>query len=192
MKNLLALPLFALFFSSCQPEKPSDPTPSNCTEPVATFQYKFNGTLIQMIGSLTKSAREGSLIRKEQTTKSGASNPFDNSNGDPISNSKYLYSILATKNYYYSDDGEPILEIELRTANFTAPKTYTTQNGDIKMIYTYYPQQAGEVSTQPFTINITKIQNGYADGNFNGSLRTSSGQTVQITEGSFTNVKILE
>jgi len=192
MNNLFRLALAALFLSSCQPEKTTDPTPSNCNEPVATFQYKYNGTLIQMIGSLSKNAREGSLIRKEQTTKNGASNPYDNSNGDPVSNTKYIYSILATKNYFYSDDGEPILEIELRTATFTAPRTYSMQNGDIKFISTYYPQQAGIISNLPFTLTITKVQNGYADGNFSGSLRTSGGQTVQITEGSFSNVKILE
>lgn len=191
MKKPISL-LLLLFLFSCDKDNTDNPTPSNCNEPVATFKYKWNGTLYEMNGSLSQNAKEGSLIRKEQTTKNGASNPFDNANGDALNNTKYLYTIMATKNYYYSDDGEPIFAVELRTTTFTAPKTYTYSGGDMKFIAFYYPVNAGETTGQEFTINVTKAENGYADGTFNGNVVASGNQVIQITEGEFKNVKILQ
>ena len=191
MKKPVSL-LLLVFLLSCDKDNSDNPTSPSCNEPVATFKYKWNGTLYEMNGSLSQNAKEGSLIRKEQTTKSGASNPFDNANGDAINNTKYLYTIMATKNYYYSDDGESIFAVELRTTSFTAPKTYTNSAGDIKFISFYYPLQAGESTGQQFTINVTKVENGYADGNFSGNVVASGNQVIQITEGEFKNVKVLQ
>lgn len=191
MKKPICL-LLLVFMLSCDKDNSDNPTPSSCNEPTAMFKYKWNGMLYEMNGSLSQNAEEGSLIRKEQTTQSGASNPFDNANGNALNNTKYLYTIMATKNYYYSDDGEPIFAVELRTTTFTAPRTYSNNAGDIKFISFYHPVNAGESPAQPFTINITKVENGYADGNFNGNVIASGNQVIQITEGEFKNVKILQ
>ncbi len=182
-----------LFNLSCN--KPADAqTPTNCNEPAATFKYKWNGTLYEMNGSLTQNAREGSLIRKEQTYDNinTSNNPFDLMNGDELTNTKYLYSIHATKNNYYGDEGGPILEIELRTTSLTAPKTFTSANNEIKWVYFCHPEHA---DGQQFTVNFTKIANGYADGSFSGIVKYYNNgveKTIQITEGEFKNVKILE
>jgi hypothetical protein len=199
LKKLILGSLVLIMFSasivvfniSCNKETDAQ-TSSNCNEPAATFKYKWNGILYEMNGSLTQNAREGSLIRKEQTTNNGATNPFDNANGDPLTNTKYLYSILATKNNYYGDEGGPILEIELRTTSLTAPKTFTSANNEIKWVYFNHPEEA---AGEQFTVNFIKIANGYADGSFSGVVKyNNNGQliTIQVTEGEFKNVKILE
>lgn len=198
LKKLVLGSLILIMFSasivvfniSCNKETDAQ-TSSNCNEPAATFKYKWNGILYEMNGSLTQNAREGSLIRKEQTYDNinTSNNPFDLMNGDELTNTKYLYSIHATKNNFYGDEGGPILEIELRTTSLTAPKTFTSANNEIKSVYFCHPVNA---EGQQFTVTFTKIANGYADGSFSGTVRTTNGQNVQITEGEFKNVKILE
>lgn len=185
----------ALFFLSCQKSSDSNgnTNPTSCTEPSATLQYKFDGTLIQMNGSLSQNSKEGSLIRKEQVTGTGNPNPQDNSNGTILTNTNLVFSLAATKNYYYSDDGEPILEVEFRTSNITAPSTFTKANNGVKYVMTYYPNQGVSESNWDFTLNITKVENGYADGTFSGKLvKTGTTTYYNITEGEFKNVKILQ
>ena len=199
MKKLLLGSLVLLMFSlslilfniSCKKETNAQTT-TNCNEPAATFKYKWNGVLYEMNGSLTQNAREGSLIRKEQTYDNinTSNNPFDYMNGDEITNTKYLYSIHATKNNFYGDEGGPILEIELRTTSLTAPKIFTSANNEIKWVYFCHPEYA---KAQQFTVNFTKIANGYADGSFSGIVQDiDNGSQIQITEGEFKNVRILE
>ena len=199
MKKLLLGSLVLLMFSlslilfniSCKKETNAQTT-TNCNEPAATFKYKWNGVLYEMNGSLTHNAREGSLIRKEQTYDNinTSNNPFDYMNGDEITNTKYLYSIHATKNNFYGDEGGPILEIELRTTSLTAPKIFTSANNEIKWVYFCHPEYA---KAQQFTVNFTKIANGYADGSFSGIVQDiDNGSQIQITEGEFKNVRILE
>ena len=180
--------LFGLF--SCQQDNPDNPTPTTtCTEPSAYLKYKFDGTLVEMTGSLSQNAREGSLIRKEQRNTSG-------SGATVLTNTNYLFSILATKNYYYSDDGEPIIEIEVNTPSLSVT---TYPSSSIDLVQTYYPLQSsycgsacGQVGTN-FTVTITKILNGYADGTFSGVIKNSGSAALnQITEGEFRNVKILQ
>ena len=196
LESLVLLVLSAsiiLFNMSCNKESDVQ-TPANCNEPAATFKYRWNGTLYEMNGSLTQNAREGSLIRKEQTYDNinTSNNPFDFMNGDELTNTSYLYSIHATKNNFYGDEGGPILEIELRTTSLTAPKTFTSDNNEIKMVYFCHPEYS---EGQQFTVTFTKIANGYADGSFSGIVKyNDNGQqkTVQITDGEFKNVRILE
>ena len=187
---MMKIPAFTvLLFTmlSCQQENPDNPTPTTCTEPVAYLKYKFDGTLIEMNGSLSQNSREGSLIRKEQR---------NTTTGTILTSNTYLYSILATKNYYYSDDGEPIIEIEINTPALSAT-TYPTSS--IDLVQTYYPLQSNHCGSPcspgstSFTVTITKILNGFADGIFSGMVK-NSGSTVlnQITEGEFRNVKIIQ
>jgi hypothetical protein len=121
------IPLYILLLSyllSCQQDNPIDPTPSKCNEPVAYLKFKLNGTLIEINGSWSQNGKEGSIIRKEQVLGTGHSNPLDDQNGDALNNTNYCFSLLATKNFFYSDDGEPILEIEFRASSIVAPSTY--------------------------------------------------------------------
>jgi hypothetical protein len=192
MKKCLYL-MISLYLLSCNKDNNNaSATTSPCYEPISTFRYKWNNVLYEMTGSLTKSSKEGSLIRKEQTTNSGASNPFDNNNGDALNNTKYLYSIAATKNYFYSDDGEPLIEIELRTSNFNTLRSYSNSSSEIKLVRFFHPLDATLTPNQQFSVTLTRIENGYADGNFIGTVVTSNNQTISITEGEFKNVKILE
>jgi hypothetical protein len=197
-KIIMSVSLFGLLFS-CQKDKNTNNTSDNCNPPVSTFKYKFNGTTIECNGSLAQTSKEGSLIRKEQVTGTGNTNPIDNQNGDPLNNTNYIFSILATKNYYYSDDGEPLIEIEIRTPSISET-TYTHTTNGIRYVQTYYPSQStfcGYCSPsaflgQEFTVTISKFANGYADGTFFGKVKKSTTGFDIITEGEFKNVKVIQ
>lgn len=178
-------------FHSCQKDNNNNNntnTPCN-PPPASTFKYKFNGTLIECNGSLADNSREGSLIRKEQGNASSST---------VLTNTSYIFSILATKNYYYSDDGEPILEIEINSPTLTN-STYSHTSNGIRYVKSYYPSQSefcgyctpSSYVGQEFTVTITKIENGYADGTFSGKLKKTSGFDI-ITEGEFKSVKVIQ
>jgi hypothetical protein len=189
-KIFISILLIGLLFS-CQKDNGTGSTNDNCNPPASTFKYKFNGTLIECNGSLAETSREGSLIQKEQNTY--------NYSGDILSNSTYIFSIQATKNYYYSDDGEPILEIELNSPSLSAT-TYTHTSNGIRYVKAYYPSQSefcgyctpSAYVGQEFTVTVSKITNGYADGTFSGKLKKSSTVFDIITEGEFKNVKVIQ
>ncbi|MEI6947495.1 hypothetical protein V9K67_09905 [Paraflavisolibacter sp. H34] len=180
----------ALLVSSCKKDNGNNNPAGQNDLPAATFSYKVNGTLIECNGSLAENSREGSLIRKEQTLTSS---------GSVETNRNYIFSIHATRNYFFGDAGEPILEIELNTPSLSVA-TYTHTNDGILYVKTFYPNQsefcAGCTPTvyggQEFSVSITKLENGYADGTFSGKLvRRTSGFDL-VTEGQFRNVKVLQ
>jgi hypothetical protein len=192
MKILNICFVIATLVCSCQ--KNNNDT-SNTTAPCAplppsTFKYKFNEALIECNGSLAETSKEGSLIRKEQA---------NTINGTELTNSNYIFSILATKNYYYSDDGEPILEIEINSPSISTT-TYTHTTNSIRLVQTYYPAQStfcgfcnpSAYLGQEFTVTITKLVNGYADGTFSGKLKKSTSGFDIISEGEFKNVKVIQ
>lgn len=186
----LSLSIFLVFSCSKSENSPEGPN-SNCEEPDAYFKYRINGELIECAGSLTKSSKEGSVIRIEQLTGGSATNP------NPLLNTSYAVTIHATKNYYYNDEGETLLKIILNTGGL-AQQTYSNTTG-IRNVVSWYPTKTGFCAScspsgyvgQQFTVTISKLAGGYADGTFSGTL-VKEGTSTQntITEGEFKNVKV--
>jgi hypothetical protein len=199
MKKIFYVLCIVLLIASCQKSESNNSTTSTnttnqCpTAPTSTFKYKIDGTLIECNGSLSEKSGEGSLIRKEQKNASSST---------ALSNSNYVFSIHATKNYFYGDDGEPIIEIEINSTSLT-PSSYTSSNNGIRLVRIFYPTQSvycdNTICTssfytgQDFTLTVSKVENGYADGTFSGKLKKESSTGFNIiTEGEFKNVKILQ
>ncbi|MBN8666114.1 MAG: hypothetical protein J0M30_01340 [Chitinophagales bacterium] len=180
-----------LVFSCSKNENNSGGLSSNCDEPETYFKYRINGELIECTGSLTKSSKEGSVIRIEQLTGGSATNP------NPLLNTSYAVTLHATKNYYYNDEGETLLKIILNTGGLTQ-QTYSNTTG-IRNVVSWYPTKTGFCAScsptgyvgQQFTVTISKLAGGYADGTFSGTL-VKEGTSTQntITEGEFKNVKV--
>jgi hypothetical protein len=109
---------------------------------------------------------------------------------------EYLYRIMATKDYMFTDDGETLLNIVLKT-DFLTVGNYNLVNNKITCVF-YWPNikfpntwiNENDLTTSDFTINITKLENGYADGTFSGNLNKKP--SYKITEGEFKNVKVLQ
>jgi hypothetical protein len=183
MKKLLLILITAILFIGCK--KTDEQSTSKSVIPASTFKYKINGMPVEMNGTLAENAQVGSVIRKQKGRHSSSTTAFE-------------YNLMATKDYIYTGDGETPMNF-LLAANSLSTGTYSLSNG--KLAYVYFinletnqhfwatPSQNNENST--FTVVITKVENGYADGTFSGIMRKNP-VSFQITEGEFKNVKVLQ
>lgn len=192
----IAFILLTMISFSCSKESDStnNGTSTSQTEPAAYFKYKINGALIEMNGSLSNNSREGSVIRKTQQTRNLSSSQY-------LNNSNYIFKLIATKNYFFSDEGQPLFEIVINSPTLSET-SYSHRNNQINSVFTWYPNQSGfcgyctpsAYPGQEFTVTILKITNGYAEGTFSGILKQGPNNSKSdiITEGEFKNVKILQ
>ena len=189
MKKETLLILFFGVLVSCKKDNSSSNTNTNCPPaPLATIKFKNNSTIIECNGSLVENSKEGALIRKKQK---------DPSFGTILTNTNYQYSIIATKNYFHGDDGEAVIQIEINTPTLTT-STYSQANNGINFTYVSLPTMSSNDGYPPesnFSLTVTKIVNGYADGTFSGKLKKEGFNVTGydlITEGEFKNIRILE
>lgn len=186
MKKIPVYMIFLWGLISCQKNNPNNSTNTTCTEPSAYFKYKFDGTLIEMNGSLSQNSGEGSYIRRVKEFRSGACNPYYSPNC-----TSYMYTIEATKWNLLDDEGNPIFKMSISSPTLTQGQSYS--NIQAVSYYPYFTSGSNPASGGNFSLTVIKIQNGYADGTFLGILsRGGTSTTYSITEGEFRNVKILQ
>lgn len=183
MKKLLLILITAILFIGCK--KTDEQTTSKSVIPASTFKYKINGMPVELNGTLAQNAQVGSVIRKQKSIRSSRTTTYE-------------YNVMATKDYIYTTDGETPMNFVL-AANSLSTGTYSLSNGKIAYVCFFNletdvflwatPSQNNENST--FTVAITKVENGYADGTFSGIMRKNP-VSIQITEGEFKNVKVLQ
>jgi hypothetical protein len=137
-----------------------------------------------MNGSLAENSKEGSVIRKHNVFNTSAS----------------YYSLAATKDYIHTGDGKMPMHFVFSTNNLSTG-TYSIANGKLNHvnIIKFGGTKAHWIAPfdndgSIFIVNVTKVTNGFADGNFSGNFSSQriGGSAIQITEGEFKNVKILE
>lgn len=191
MKIITAFAFLFFALLSCQQDNSDNPTPTTCTEPSASFKYKFDGTLLEMNGSLSKNSVEGSYIRRVKDFFTGS--PTQCGPYYTPDCTSYIYTIEATKWSLLDDEGNPILKIYIRSSTLTQGQSYSGI-GNVKAVcfYPYSNTLSNPASSTNFTVTITKIENGYADGTFSGILTRGGATSYPVTEGEFHNVKILQ
>lgn len=168
--------LLTLGFVGCS--KDNDDSNGSSNTPVTTFKFTVNGTPYEVTGSLLENTVKGAKIER-----------------DPWHNTFALYAHEVVQNttkfYAHIPLPNPLVT---GTFNFTYPSngSFDSEVSVISIPVMYYQVlKTGDA----ITVNITKVENGYASGTFSASKLSGTNTTpptIQITNGEFTNVKIIQ
>jgi hypothetical protein len=167
--RLLRIALLCLpFFYSCETTTPEPPTSNNVLiGPQPKFEYKANGVLINL--DAVYDARIGYLAFPS-IFRTGSNSYYFSSGGN-----EYAYGV-----------SQPNALNFFILTNVITQTTYSCTGSDSKFggLSHYSGNQ---------TVTITRVNNGYADGTFSGTIiRTNAPvSTVTITEGKFSNLPII-
>ena len=157
-----------LFQLSCSKSSEAQTQTSNCIGTQPKMQFKWNNNL-----SNCDAVFDAKLGWKTSPTINGKNNNFTLMSWEGYG---YLSTSVASLNLYFPNGQQPVVG------------SYTVTNGfcDCFINNTQY-------SKGTYTIVITSVANGYANGTFYGSVSTTSGSsTVTLTEGVFTNIPIVQ
>lgn len=176
MKRILLSSVILTFFAvsitlfqlSCSKTSEAQTQSGNCIGEQPKMQFKWNGNL-----SNCDAIFDSKFGWKTSPTINGKNNNFTLMSWEGYG---YLSTSLASLNLYFPNNQQPIVG------------SYTITNGfcDCFINNTAY-------SRGTYTIVITSIANGYANGIFNGTISTSSGSsTITLSEGIFSNIPIVQ
>lgn len=142
---------------------------------------------------LSQSSNKGSIIRRTKDHRPspiGCGNTFLQLAGCQ----KYIYVLSATSDNLWDDEWNTA--VRFRLPNLIQGQTYSKSSFSTDWAQFVHPTVAdGGFGSSTLSLTITKVQSGYADGTFSGTVFTgtvSSPVYKTITEGVFKNVKVLE
>jgi len=192
MRKVFYTALLSVILFSCQQDNPPDPNPTTCNEPATRFSFKIDGTLVEMNGSLSNNSKVGAVIRKTKDYRAIPTGCAAFSASYDPNCQKYIYILSATYDNLWDDEWNTALRFRLPSLIQGQTYSKSTFNTDWA-VFRYPIELDGGFGTANMTLTITKLINGYADGTFSGSVYKSVGGGYgNITEGSFTNVKVLQ
>lgn len=169
--------------TSCTPSTPVTPSTNNVViGPQPKFQFKANGTLyicdalfdsrIGWYGNWYQQLKEGGGQVPAVYTYNGQNELSGGLETGPLNSSTYL-------------------NLQIPSATITVGSFTSNNMSIVDCGFAAYPT-TGNWKSNSHTIIFSRISNGTADGTFSATLTSTVGNTtVNITEGSFSNIPVL-